>query len=194
MMQAWISFSVEHNLKTLGKTPVSTTDKGKLLNNEAGPKMETETKTRSVNLHNMSTADYLALQQHFSEKLVTTEKPIVKFEESNSAIVPYNPVGRLLNPKNPTSASGTSATKTYNANSVTVSPADIHSVIDCGCNGDIAGKNDRVISFHPDMHANIGNIGNTQQLTNLGLGIWKLGTGTWNKENGTRYRGSGSRK
>ena len=214
--QAWISLSAEDKLKILGKTPVSTSERGKPALDKAEPKTEGENETRSVNLHNMSAADYLALQQHFSEKLVTTEKPTVKFEESNSAVVPYKPVGRLLNPKNATTASGSPSTKTYSANSVSISPADprfvlkketqdnsgqiiingkpykasdysinLHEVvynyttcnnleessalIDRGSNGGIAGKNVRIISFHSDIHANIGNIGNTQQFTNLPL-------------------------
>ena len=192
-------------MKILGKTPVSTTNRRKPSTDKAEPKTESQTETRSVNLHNMSAADYLALQQHFSEKLVTTEKPTVKFEESNSAVVPYKPVGRLLNPKNATTASGTPATRTYSANSVSISPADprfvlkketqenssqiiinrkpykasdysinLHEVlcntsalIDCGSNGGIAGNDICVISFHPDMHANVGNIGNTNQFTNV---------------------------
>ena len=42
-------------------------------------------------------------------------------------------------------------------------------LIDCGSNGGIAGNDVRIISFHPDMHANVGNIGNTNQFTNLPL-------------------------
>ena len=214
--QAWISLSAEDKLKILGKTPVSTIDRGNPTTDKTELKTENQTETRSVNLHNMSAADYLALQQHFSEKLVTTKKPTVKFEESNSAFVPYQPVGRLLNPKNASTASGTPSTKTYSANSVSISPADprfvlkketqdnssqviinekpyrasnysinLHEVlydcttcnnleytsalIDRGSNGGIAGNDVRVISFHPDMDANVGNIGNTNQFTNLPL-------------------------
>ena len=42
-------------------------------------------------------------------------------------------------------------------------------LIDCGSNGGIAGNDVCVISFHPDMHANVGNIGNIKQFTNLPL-------------------------
>ena len=127
--QAWISLLAEDKLKILGKTPVSTTDRGKPAMDKAEPKTENQTETRSVNLHNMSVADYLALQQHFSEKLVTMEKPTVKFEETNSAVVPYKPVGRFLNPKNTAAASGTPFAKTYSTNLVSISPADPHFVL-----------------------------------------------------------------
>ena len=72
----------------------------------------------------MNAADNLALQQHFLEKLLTTVRPNVKFEENNLAVVPYKPVGRLLNPKSATIASGTPTAKMYSANSVSISPAD----------------------------------------------------------------------
>ena len=54
-------------------------------------------KTRSVNLHNMSVDDWLALQQHFTKNLVTTEKLTAKLEDSNSAVAPYKPVVNILN-------------------------------------------------------------------------------------------------
>ena len=122
--QAWISLPAEDKLKILGKTPVNTTDRGKPVTDKGESKTGSETETSSVNLYIMSAADYLALQQHFSEKLATTKKPAVKFEEINCAVVPYKPVGRLLNPKNATTASGTPFTKMYSANSVSISPAD----------------------------------------------------------------------
>ena len=59
--------------------------------------LKNNAKTRSVNLHNMSVDDWLALQQHFTENLVTTENPTAKLEDSNSAVAPYKPVWNILN-------------------------------------------------------------------------------------------------
>ena len=100
----------EDKFKILGKTPVGNNNgNDNRFKSDSKPPFKPYVKSdsRSVNLHEMSAADFVALKDYFTNQTMVEEhKPSVTFEEQpkSDAVVPYKPVGRAIAPPNAAAA------------------------------------------------------------------------------------------
>ena len=94
--QAWRSIPAEDKLKILGKTPVKQED-------DKPPKPPykpfTKPDSRTINLHEVSVADYLAFHEHFMDATAISDSKPDTTPTPSTAVIPYKTVGKEIAPK-----------------------------------------------------------------------------------------------
>ena len=94
--QAWRSIPAEDKLKILGKTPVKQED-GKPPKPPYKP--FTKPDSRTINLHEVSVADYLAFHEHFMDATAISDSKPDTTPTPSTAVIPYKTVGKEIAPK-----------------------------------------------------------------------------------------------